>query len=563
MIKNSFYILIYFFSLNCFFTIYNAQQIAKWGDQGDGTYRNPIIAGDYSDPDVIRVGLDYYMVTSTLQLSPGVHILHSTDLVNWETIGAAFQDVSKLGPKFNWDLMDNYNNGVYAPTIRYHDEKFWIFVNCFMGEGFWMATAKDPKGPWEIRQIKDKNGKPLRTYKWTDPCPFWDNNGKAYLGTSKPGGTWFSYLFEMKPDGTQLLDADVDSMNVLNALLPYPYHGTVISPVFSSEGNKIYKVKSYYYLVHIEFLGKDKGSYILRSKNIYGTKADGSPGKPGDPGSYEKLKFGIEIPGQGSFIDTPDSNWYWIGQFNNISTDGRNTNLVPVKWIDDWPVPGVNIDSQKIGKMIWQTQKPIRSSCIIFPQGSDDFNEGQLNPQWQWNYQPRADKWSLTERKGFLRLYAFKPVVNDSFFKAGNTICQRYLRSDTVVATVKLDIRGLTEGQEAGFSNFNGGIDYANVGVVQNNFEKRIKYEENGKVGLTVVIPANTHNIWFRSTINYSGINTYAYSLDGVVFRNFGGSYQLKQGNFRGDNIGIYCFNNASKSGFIDVDWFHYKFKNN
>ena len=121
----------------------------KSGDMGDGTYRNPVLAADYSDPCVIRVGNDYYMATSTFQMSPGVTILHSRDLVNWETVGAAIADVSKLGPEFNWDRMNRYGLGVYAPTLRHHDGKFWVFVNCYSGEGFYVATAVKAGRPME------------------------------------------------------------------------------------------------------------------------------------------------------------------------------------------------------------------------------------------------------------------------------------------------------------------------------------------------------------------------------------------------------------------------------
>jgi hypothetical protein len=125
-----------------------------------------------------------------------------------------------------------------------------------------------------------------------------------------------------------------------------------------------------------------------------------------------------------------------------------------------------------------------------------------------------------------------------------------------------MDLSGLAEGMEAGLSHFNGGIDYANIGVAQGKSERILKYEENGKVSKTIVIPKNTSNIWFRSSIGYNGLNTFAYSLDGINYTQFGNNYQLRQGNFRGDNIGIYCFNNEGERGFVDVDWFHYEFKN-
>lgn len=260
-----------------------------------------MLAADYSDPDIIRVGDDYYMVASTFESSPGIPILYSRDLVNWTTIANAFPDTGALGPAFTWSRMGRYREGLFAPSIRYHAGKFWIFVNSHSGEGFFMSTATDPSGPWTVTQIEDKNGEPLRTAGWTDPCPFWDDDGKAYLASSRPGAFWYGYLFEMTADGTQLLDADVDAMNINGVRYEYPNGGTLYSPFQSSEGNKIYKRNGFYYLQHIEFLdkGQGNGTYIMRSKHLYGTKADGTPGKPGDPGTYEILKFGPGLPGQG------------------------------------------------------------------------------------------------------------------------------------------------------------------------------------------------------------------------------------------------------------------------
>jgi beta-xylosidase len=539
-------------------------QTGKWGDQGDGTYRNPIIAADYSDPDVIHVGSDYYMVASTFESSPGVTVLHSKDLVNWETIGAAIPDISLLGQDFNWDRMGRFGEGVFAPSLRYHNGKFWVFVNSHSGEGFYQSTATNPAGPWTVTQIKDRNGKPLRTKGWTDPCPFWDDDGKAYLASSHPGKLWFSYLFQMTPEGTQLLDADVDKMNASAGPYAYPDGGTLFSPFHSSEGNKLFKRKGYYYLQHIEFLdkGHGRGTYLMRSKNIYGTKDDGTPGKPGDPGKYDILKFGNDLPGQGGFVDTPDGRWFWIGQFNRSpNSDGRMPNLVPVTWIDDWPVPGVDVQDRK-GKFAWQLPKPIESKTITLPQCSDEFEGQTLHPQWMWDHQPRSDKWSLSERPGFLRLYAFKQVQSGHFNKTGNVLNQRHFRSESTVVTIKLDLSGMADGQEAGLANFNGGKNDATLGIVQQGDIRSIQYEEDGKITQGDKLPDGMTTIWIRSSTGFDDINTYSYSLDGKTFIPFGGVYKLKAGGWRGDMIGIYTFNNDAEKGTIDVDYFHYETKN-
>jgi beta-xylosidase len=367
----------------------------------------------------------------------------------------------------------------------------------------------------------------------------------------------------MKPDGSQLLDADVDKMNASDGPYNYPDGGTLMSPFHSTEGNKIFKRNDYYYLQHIEFLdqGQGHGTYVMRSRNLYGTKTDGTPGTPGDPGKYEVLKFGDEIPGQGAFVDTPAGRWFWIGQFNRYGSDGRPPNLLPVTWIDDWPVPGVDI-TNKVGRFAWQLPKHVAGQPVQIPQGGDEFNSATLNPQWQWNYQPRADKWWLTERPGFLRLHAFKPLLPGNFFKAGNTICQRHFRSESRTVTIKLDISGMADGQEAGLANFNGGNNYATIGVAQANAVRQIKYEEDGKIMSGEILPPGTTNLWLRSTAGFDDLNHYALSFDGKSFKPFGGTYKLKCAGYRGDLIGIYTFNNEADAGFVDADFFHYDFKN-
>jgi len=547
-------------------------QTGLWGDQGDGTFRNPILAGDYSDPDPIRVGTDYYMASSTFACSPGITILHSRDLVNWETIGAAFMDLNVIEPSFNWDRMDRYSKGLYAPSLRHHDGKFWVFVNSY-DEGFYCCTAVNPAGPWTVTQILDKNRKPLRASGWTDPCPFWDDDGKAYLASSRPGSVWYGYLFEMTPDGTQLLDADTEKMNVPDVKYAYPEGGTLYSPFYSTEGNKLYKRNGYYYLLHIEFLngGHGMGTYVFRSRHIYGTRADGTPGKPGDLGTYELFKFGPvgptdadqKIPGQGGLVDTPDGRWFWMAQFNNSGADGRRPTLIPVTWIEDWPVPGVNI-KDKQGDFAWHLPKPIQGFPVTFPFCGDDFEKHALNPCWQWNHQPRADKWSLTERPGFLRLHAFKPAgLSDpaaavNFFKVGNVVNQRHFRSELTRATFKLDLAGMVDGQEAGMAHFNGGRDYASLGVCQKGEFKTLKYEENGKVSDGPELPRGTSMIWMRATVKMDDINAYAYSLDGKTFIPFGGAYRLTTAHWRGDMVGAYTFNRLGDAGMLDIDSFHY-----
>lgn len=227
----------------------------QWGDQGDGTFHNPILRADYSDPDPLRVGEDYYLVASTFEDYPGMTVLHSRDLVNWQTIGAAFTHLDQVSDDYTWRRMRRYNGGVYAPTITYHNGRYYIYANLYT-DGFYMAWAERPEGPWHEQMLRDRQGRLLRVLHWTDPCPFWDDDGRAYLATSHPGREyWYSYLFQMSADGTQLLDADSAHLAQQNIFYEYAKGGgTCISPYHSSEGNRIFKRNGYYYLQHIEEL---------------------------------------------------------------------------------------------------------------------------------------------------------------------------------------------------------------------------------------------------------------------------------------------------------------------
>lgn len=541
----------------------------RWGDQGDGTYRNPIIAADYSDPDPLRVGDDYYLVASTFESFPGVSILHSKDLVNWTTIGAALTDLGSVDSAYTARKMERYNGGVYAPTISYHNGKYYIYVNLYT-DGFYMATADNPEGPWKSGFVKDKYGRLLKVTRWSDPCPFWDEDGKAYLVASHPGRKyWYSYIFQMSEDGTTLLDADSAHMDKKNFLYQYPDGGTVISPYHSSEGNRIFKRNGYYYLQHIEFTnqGQGEGTYIFRSRKLYGTLPDGTPGRPGNPGKYEvftvekvKNRDSLRIPGQGGYVDTPDGRWFWIGQFTRDYACGRPPHLLPVTWIDDWPVIGVDVEDKE-GQMAWQLPKPVQGYALTLPQGSDDFDKAELHPQWMWNHVPDSSKWSLTERPGYLRLYA-SSVSGKGFFKAPNTINQRYMRSDSAVVTTRMEIAGMNNGQKAGLVHFNGGKNYAFIAVTKQNNVCRMEFEMDGQAAIGTELPSDQNVIFLRTSIEITDEAGFQYSFDGITYHKLGSVYPMKAANFRGDMIGVFTYDDGGQSGFVDVDWFHYQVSN-
>lgn len=523
---------------------------ARWGDQGDGTFLNPILRADYSDPDPLRVGDDYYLVASTFESYPGVTILHSRDLINWETIGYAFNNLDKVSDSYTWQKMNRYNGGVYAPTLTYHNGRYYIYANLYT-DGFYMAWADNPKGPWHEQILKDAKGHLLSIPRWSDPCPFWDEDGRAYLMTSHPRRThWYSYLFQMSPDGTQLLDADSVALAANTDFYEWPKGGTVISPYHSSEGNRIFKRNGYYYLQHIEFtnLGQGEGTYIFRSKNIYG---DG--GCPGHPGEYEKYcvervtdRDHMKFPGQGGYVTTPDGRWWWIGQFTRDNPEGRVPYLVPVRWEDDWPV---------MDETPTRMEKPVQGYKSKLPQGSDDFSDHTLHLRWQWNHSPRNDYWSLSERKGWLRLHAYRPQGKQKgFFGAGNTLLQHTIPSEKTVITTRMDIRHLTNGSQAGLAIFNGGKSYARIIVKDNS----LLFDTNGQMMTCSEQIKKNGIVYLRTTFEADAMARFYYSTDGQKYQTIGVPYQLVAGNFRGAMIGLYCYNEQEDNGYADFDFFDY-----
>ena len=524
---------IIFFSFLFFSSTVFSQQTKKWGDQRDGTFVNPVIPADYSDIDVIKVGDNYYAISSTFQYSPGVVILHSKDLVNWQTIGHAVNDLTSISPELNWNKMNRYGKGIWAGAIRYHDDKFWIYFGT-PDEGFFMTTATDPAGPWQpLHHVWNVKG-------WDDGCPFWDEDGQAYFVATNFADNYKIHLFKMSEDGKQL---DLKS-------------GSVIHQSTGSEANKLYKFNGMYYHFFSEVKTEGRVAMMERSKNIYG---------PYQSKQLNHVNPSVDKePNQGGLVEDSSGGWWFFTHQGTGCWEGRAACLLPVSWIDGWPIIG-KPGKDTIGNMIWNHAKPFATAASLNASVVDEFDNNFLAPQWEWNYQPRAGKWSLTESKGFLRLHAFIPVnkmdekdKRKTLLRAGNTLTQRSMRTANNTVTIKIFIGAMENGQTAGLCHYS--EKYSLLGIRQTNNIRRLLYDKDDHQTLGPVISNDT--VWLRSTWNWNGKSQYSYSFDGKNFIEFGNTYQLSWGFYRGDRIGIFNYNSIEEKGYIDADQFQYSFTN-
>lgn len=496
----------------------------QWGEQETGIYRNPIIPADYSDIDCIKVGEDYYAISSTFQFSPGMTLLHSRDLVNWQILGNIIEDLTQIGEELNWTRMNRYGRGVWAGTLRYHEGCFYLFFGT-PDEGYFMTSATDPNGTWQpLTPLLKEAG-------WDDCSTLWDDDGQAYfVGTHFADG-YKTYLFNMSADGK--------SINRSSARLIHSGN--------KREANKLIKINGWYYLIFSEYK-PDKGRYVMakRSRSITG------------PYSEEKQlalpsREAME-PNQGGIVQGPDNDWYFLTHHGTGDWSGRVVSLLPVTWIEGWPILG-EVAEASVGTMKWEGKMPIRYDEKLFIKRSDDFDNSQLAPQWQWNYQPRKEYFSLDERPGWLRLKAFRPIEPDKLLKAGNTLTQRTFRKSENNVVVKMDISSMENGQKNGICHFSS--EHSAIGVAKERDRYYLEYRKNDKIVKGISI--QSRYVWLKTEWGLDGKTCYSYSLDGDRFLPFGESYQMVWGNYRGDRLGIYCFNDEGDVGWVDVDYFHYQ----
>lgn len=524
-------------AIACCISTAHAQQknISKvWvADNGDGTYKNPVINADYSDPDAIRVGDDYYLISSSFNHAPGLPILHSKDLVNWTIIGHAL----KRQPPFDHFSQVQHGNGVWAPAIRYNKGEFYIYYPD-PDFGIYMIRAKNIKGPW-TDPVLVEGGKGL-----IDPCPFWDDNGKIYLthayAGSRAGIKSIIVIKQMNAEGTKTIDDGV-----------IVYDGHDLDPTL--EGPKIYKRNNWYYLFAPAGGVSTGWQLVLRSKSIYGP--------------YERKivmdqgSTSVNGPHQGAWVDTKNGE-HWFLHFQDKDAYGRVVHLQPMKWVNDWPVIGEDKNGDGKGEPVLVYKKPNvgKTYPIITPPDSDEFNENKMGLQWQWQANPKP-YWAFPST-GKLRLFSYQ--LSDSIKNYWNTpsLLMQKFPADEFMVTTKLSFHPRLDGERTGLIIF--GADYAYLSVVKKTDGNYFSYSlckeaDKGKEETVQDGEKLTDtDIYLRVKVSKGAICEFSYSLDGTTFKLIGEKLNAKPGRWVGAKCGLFCTRTVktNDSGFADVDWF-------
>ncbi len=491
------------------------------------SYTNPILYADYSDPDVIRVGRDYYMVASSFHFSPGLPVLHSRDLVHWEILGHVLPRLP-FGPLYDMPgphtLTDKiskpiggtkYASGIWAPSIRHHNGLFYAYYPT-PDEGIFMSTARNPAGPWSPAvQVIAGPG-------YEDPCPFWDDDGSAWLIYGKVGAGPL-ILHRMSVDGTKVLDAGV-----------VVAEDRVRLPVL--EGPKLIKRDGWYY-IFAPIGGVGTGPQAVgRARDIRGPYEWRDVLVPGG---------GLAGPHQGGYVETPSGEG-WFVHFNSTGAFGRIVHLQPVIWRDGWPVMGDETIPVASHAMPDTGSAPSRLAL----QDSDEFSSSRLGLQWSWNHNPDNAKWSLSERSGWMRLHAApaQQIVN-----ARNTLTQ-ILQGPGRRFDTRIDISRMADGQRAGLSLF--GVRPAWIGVLKQDGLPRIALSIEGEEQIGEPLSGST--IELRADVREDQTVRYFWRDDAAKgWNSFGDKIPLSRFSWwKGSRPALFTYTRGEGQGSVDVDWF-------
>lgn len=508
-------------------------------DQGDGTYQNPVLHADYSDPDVVRVDDDYYMTASSFNVAPGLPILHSKDLVNWELVGHALE---RQVPVEHFKT-PQHGNGVWAPAIRYHKGEFYIY----WGDpdfGIYMVKSKNPKGSWEDPVLVEE-GKGL-----IDPAPLWDDDGKAYLvhayAGSRAGIKSILVVKPMNEDGTKITGA---GRIVFDG---HENHPTV-------EGAKFYKKDGYYYIFAAAGGVSTGWQLILRSKNVYGPYDEHI--------ALAQGKTDINRPHQGAWVDTK-SGEDWFIHFQDKAAYGRITHLQPMQWNDGWPTMGKDPDGDGTGEPVIRHHKPDTGNHpITTPADSDEFDSDELGLQWQWHGNPHATWGFLNPSKNQLRLYAQQiPENSGNLWDAPNLLLQKF-PAEKFVTTTKLSFHPNKDLENEKVGLVVMGMKYAYIAVKSKKDGLYLVYSHNddaengGEETEEVITKLKSNTLHLRVEVGNDAECLFSYSENGRRFKQLKNkTFTAVEGKWIGAKVGLFALQKEkiNDSGFADFDWFRF-----
>lgn len=522
----------------CFPLCIHAQYVSEvWNpDNGDGTYTNPVLNADYSDPDLCAVGEDYYLTASSFAHIPGLPILRSRDLVNWELIGHALQS------QFPDIKAPEHGKGVWAPSIRYHNGEFYIYWGD-PDRGVFMVKAKDARGPWN-EPVCVIPGKGM-----IDTCPLWDDDGRCWLvngwANSRCGFNSILTVRELSADGMRPISNPVivfDGGNVNH----------------TTEGPKFYKRDGWYWIM-CPAGGVEKGWQLaMRSKSPLGPYESKTVLAQG--------KTAINGPHQGGWVHTPYGE-DWFLHFQDKGAYGRVVWLQPVDWSSGWPIMGDK------GEPLTTYRKPKSSSTTnINPQESDEFNAPKLGLQWQWQGDYNQ-LYGMPTADGFFRLFTYRHPSTDNLWTVPAMLLQK-TPADVFTATTKIRLAAKAEKQYGGIVVMGRGYSSLVVERVGDMFQLQQrtcpKADTGGKETVTVLEtikptakdkldyhPALYMDIYLRLIVD-GGKATFAYSLNGKTYKAAGEQFTMREGKWVGAKVGLYAIDNNEKSdvGLLDADWF-------
>ncbi len=490
---------------------------------------NPILFADVPDMSMIRVGNTYYMSSTTMHMSPGVPIMKSTDLVNWRMVGYAYDTLANVDALNLTDGKGTYGRGSWASSIRYHNNVFYVTTFAqTTGKTYIYSTKDIEKGPWKRVAFSPS---------FHDHSLFFDDDGKVYMlyGAGKLN------LVEMSEDLSGVKPGGINQVAIENASKPSQIEGR--RGGLGAEGSQLYKVNGKYYLFNITWPpGSMRTVVIHRADKITG---------PWE-GKVALQDLGVA---QGGLIDMPDGRW-WAYLFRDYGSVGRIPYLVPVTWEEGWPVLGVN------GKVPQTLDLPANKSLIPGIVSSDEFTrrkkEAALPLAWQWNHNPDNGLWSVTERKGYLRLQTGR--LDTSFLLARNSLTQRTI-GPVCSGSISVDVSGMKDGDFAGLGLLQKQFGQVGVSVEGSNKLIVMINASTGKPIEAARIPLNQNTVFFKAECNFTekkDIANFFYSLDGANWQPIGTplkmAYTIPQ--FIGYRFALFNYATKTTGGFADFDYF-------